>query len=215
MLTKLASLAGFLAFPFLCLHCIGSHSGQIQGLVQSVVSSSLAAAPIDGVNVKADGRDVMLTGHVASEDLKSKAGLLALQAPGVRTVDNQLLVVIDAKAAQVQLDKVLLDQKIDFEVASDVLLPASIPTLEQVVQVLRQAPQLSVKIEGHTDSQGEAKANRVLSERRAQAVVAWLGQHGVSRERMSAAGFGPDKPLATNETAEGRAQNRRVAINAY
>ena len=70
----------------------------------------------------------------------------------------------------------------------------------------------SAQVFGHTDSQGEAEANRALSQRRADAVRAALANAGVSRNRISAQGQGETVPLADNATASGRAKNRRVEI---
>jgi OOP family OmpA-OmpF porin len=214
MFAKIGSLVAAIAFPLLCLNCISTDSLQIATLLRGTVASSLKAANIGGVDVKADGRDIILNGTVPSEDIKTKAGALAMALPGVRTVDNELVVGGDVKVIQSQLDKILLDKKIEFESGKDVILPASTPVLQQVLDVLTKYPQLSVTINGHTDNSGDAGANRTLSQARAQAVVGWLSQHGVAANRMKAAGFGPDKPIATNATPEGRAQNRRVEIIA-
>jgi len=166
------------------------------------------------VNVKTDGRDITLTGVVVSEDVKSKAGVLAMTLPGVRTVDNQLTIGSGAAAVQADLDKILLARKIEFESGKSVILPVSTPVLTEVAAVLTKAPQLTVTINGHTDNAGDPAANRSLSQARALAVVTWLGEHGVAAGRMKANGFGPDKPVTSNATPEGRAQNRRVEILA-
>jgi len=67
-------------------------------------------------------------------------------------------------------------------------------------------------VEGHTDNQGNAAANQALSERRAQAVVAWLSAHGIAASRLSAKGLGQTNPVADNTTEDGRAKNRRVEL---
>lgn len=92
MLAKIGSLLAAIAFPLLCLNCISTDSLQIATLLRGSVSSGLKAANINGVDVKADGRDIILKGTVPSEDIKTKAGALALALPGVRTVDNELVV---------------------------------------------------------------------------------------------------------------------------
>jgi outer membrane protein OmpA-like peptidoglycan-associated protein len=212
MLAKLGALLSVLGFPLLCLNCIGTDSKMIATMLQNIVSTNIMASPISGVDVKADGRDIILTGKVPSEEQKTKAGQLALLTPGVRTVDNELVVVGDAKAINVQISKILLDKKIEFQTNKDVLLPASIPVLKEVLTVLNQAPGLSIRVEGHTDNSGSASDNRVLSQKRAQAVVSWFSQNGIAASRMQAAGFGPDKPIAPNTTADGKAKNRRVEI---
>ncbi len=215
MLAKLGSLIAAIAFPLLCLHCITTDSTEIAATLRGAVNAGLQSAKISGVEVKADGRDITLIGRVPAEDIKIKAGEVALQLPGVRTVENQLVVVGDVKAIQTQLDKILLDKKIEFESGKSLILASSTPVLQEVLSVLTKAPQLSVDIQGHTDNDGDATSNRALSQQRAQAVVEWLIQHGIVRDRMKAAGFGPDKPIASNATLDGRAKNRRVEIIAH
>ena len=101
---------------------------------------------------------------------------------------------------------------VTFETASATLRPESAPTLDAVAASLAGHPDVRVRIEGHTDSTGPAETNRQLSEARARAVLAYLAAKGVAPERMEAAGFGPDQPVADNATPEGRQQNRRVAL---
>ena len=215
MLAKLGSLITALAFPLLCLHCISTDALQIATTLKSTLTAALTSAGIGGVDVKADGRDITLAGKVPTEEVKSKAGETAMLFPGVRTVDNQLVVIGDIKAVQAQLDKILLNKKIEFQVGKNIILPASTPILEEVLSVLTKYPQLSTDIHGHTDNDGDANFNRLLSQARAQAVVDWMTLHSVTRDRMKAAGFGPDKPIAPNTTLEGRAKNRRVEIVAH
>ncbi|HEY8714481.1 MAG TPA: OmpA family protein [Candidatus Acidoferrum sp.] len=80
------------------------------------------------------------------------------------------------------------------------------------MKLVQQDADLKLKVEGHTDNQGNAAANQALSERRAQAVVAWLTAHGVQASRLSAEGLGQTKPVADNGSEEGRAKNRRVEL---
>jgi outer membrane protein OmpA-like peptidoglycan-associated protein len=84
--------------------------------------------------------------------------------------------------------------------------------LDQVATTLGEFNQTVIEVAGHTDSTGARTYNMTLSERRAGSVVSYLSGRGVARERMIAVGAGPDHPVDTNETAEGRAQNRRVEI---
>ena len=99
-----------------------------------------------------------------------------------------------------------------FDFDSDVLRPESTPVLEEIRATLAEHVELEVVIEGHTDSQGEDAYNLSLSERRAQAVVAYLVTNGIAESRLSAAGKGETEPVADNDSPEGRAQNRRVVI---
>ena len=84
--------------------------------------------------------------------------------------------------------------------------------LDQVATTLGEFNQTVIEVAGHTDSTGARAYNMTLSERRAGSVVSYLSGRGVARERMIAVGAGPDHPVDTNETADGRAQNRRVEI---
>lgn len=92
------------------------------------------------------------------------------------------------------------------------LLPIALQRLDQVAATLRDYPDQDMVIEGHTDSRGSASSNADLSLRRAQAVLAYLVTRGVPTARIRAQGIGPDRPVANNGSAEGRANNRRVEI---
>ena len=86
--------------------------------------------------------------------------------------------------------------------------------LDHAVRVMRDNPDLRVTVEGHTDSVGSAPYNQKLSERRAEAVKRYLVREGVASNRISIVGFGKSRPLASNDTEEGRAQNRRAEVVA-
>jgi len=85
-------------------------------------------------------------------------------------------------------------------------------TLDQVSQTLAAYNQTNIDVLGHTDSTGSDAYNQSLSERRAQAVAAYLTGHGVERVRIATHGYGETQPIGSNETEEGRSQNRRVEI---
>lgn len=88
----------------------------------------------------------------------------------------------------------------------------SLPELDRIVEAMNSTPHLSAIIEGHTDSTGNAEHNQRLSERRAAAIADYLASHGINRNRLRPQGFGASRPVASNATAEGRAQNRRVVL---
>lgn len=97
----------------------------------------------------------------------------------------------------------------DFREAS--LKPASLPVLDEVAEYLKANPGLKMEIQGHTDSIGTSGFNKDLSKKRAEAVKAYLVKEGdIGEERLSAIGFGFNRPIATNKTEAGRAKNRRV-----
>ena len=86
--------------------------------------------------------------------------------------------------------------------------------LDLIAGIMKEYPDANFNIEGHTDSQGAAKANQRLSQRRAKAVLDYLtSKGGVPAARLSSVGLGEDYPIASNKTRAGRAQNRRVEIN--
>ena len=101
---------------------------------------------------------------------------------------------------------------IHFDTGKATILADSENILGEIVKLLQQNEDLKLLVEGHTDNQGIAAANQALSEKRAQAVVAWLTAHGVPASRLSAKGFGQTKPLTDNGTEDGRAKNRRVEL---
>lgn len=109
--------------------------------------------------------------------------------------------------------RLLLQSPIIFARGTDTVLEESFPLLRAVADALRASPWLQkVRIEGHTDSQGPIQVNNSLSMRRAQSVMRWLQEDGIEPARMEAAGYGPSRPVAGNDTEQGRAANRRVDI---
>jgi OOP family OmpA-OmpF porin len=112
-------------------------------------------------------------------------------------------------------DLLVIQEPVNFALNSDRIVGgASFRVLDAVVALLTAHAEIgSVEIQGHTDNRGNAAANRALSNRRALAVKAYLVDHGIRGERLSALGLGPDRPLTTNDTAEGRARNRRVEFH--
>jgi OOP family OmpA-OmpF porin len=101
--------------------------------------------------------------------------------------------------------------KVQFEVGKDTLLPVSFPLLDQVAQVMRENGQIElIEIQGHTDATGGAAVNRKLSQSRAESVRKYLVEKGIAAKRLQSKGYGPDVPIADNNTPEGRDANRRV-----
>jgi OOP family OmpA-OmpF porin len=100
-----------------------------------------------------------------------------------------------------------------FDTNSATIKPESYPDLDRVVTFMKEtSPSATGVVEGHTDSQGADAANMSLSQRRADAVLKYLVDHGVASGRLTAKGYGETQPVADNGTADGRAQNRRVVL---
>jgi len=98
---------------------------------------------------------------------------------------------------------------------SDVIPPASYPEIDKLGTLLSwpQYTDYRIQLEGHTDSQGSARKNQALSEKRVQNIKSYLVQHfHLTPDRILAIGYGPAKPIASNDTSEGRSQNRRVEV---
>lgn len=106
-------------------------------------------------------------------------------------------------------------QSVQFETDSTRLLPASLPVLDQVANILKENPAYHLRIKGHTDDVGEAQKNQLLSENRAKACYEYLVSAGIAAERISFAGFGETMPIADNKKTSGRSKNRRVEFELY
>lgn len=101
---------------------------------------------------------------------------------------------------------------INFDSGKSTIKKDSETQVAKIADALKQAKELKLEVAGHTDNQGEAKANQKLSQERAKAVVAALIAKGVAAARLTSAGYGQDKPVADNRNDEGRAKNRRVEL---
>ena len=116
-----------------------------------------------------------------------------------------------AIAVTVTDTRILISERIYFEFDTDTIRSVSTPLLDQVATVIQQLqPSLRVRVDGYTDDQGNAQYNVDLSFRRSRAVVEYLVGRGVPRERLEYRGYGPQHPVAPNDSAAGRALNRRV-----
>ena len=101
---------------------------------------------------------------------------------------------------------------IHFDTGKATILTDSDNILGEIVKMLQQNGGVKLSVEGHTDNVGSAAANQALSEKRAQAVVAWLTAHGIDGSRLKAKGWGQTKPVTDNGSEDGRAKNRRVEL---
>jgi outer membrane protein OmpA-like peptidoglycan-associated protein len=115
------------------------------------------------------------------------------------------------KRVEVTADQIVITEKIQFDTNKSTIKPESHGLLDEIVGVFKDNPQLrKVSIEGHTDSDGADPYNMKLSDGRAKAVLQYLVEHGIDAGRLTAKGFGESKPIASNDTPEGKEKNRRV-----
>ena len=115
-------------------------------------------------------------------------------------------------SAQVTAEGTWIYKGIQFESAKWDLKSSSYPVLDEIAAGLNAQPDLRVEIQGHTDSRGNRAYNQDLSQKRAESVRQYLIDKGIAADRLTARGYGPDKPIASNATSAGRAQNRRVEL---
>ena len=101
---------------------------------------------------------------------------------------------------------------VNFDFDKSNIRPDARPILDEAVATLKNEPDIRISVEGHTDAIGTDAYNQKLSERRARSVADYLQRGGIARSRMTTAGFGESKPIASNATDDGRAQNRRVEL---
>ncbi len=115
---------------------------------------------------------------------------------------------------EVTATEIKILERIEFDTAKATIRPESDPVLNAVLTVLRDHPEiLKVSIEGHTDNRGGKVYNKKLSQARAEAVMKWLTDHGIAAGRLTAQGYGQDRPIDTNNTDAGRQKNRRVEFH--
>jgi len=119
-------------------------------------------------------------------------------------------VVKDIAMKRLEVGTTIVLRNIFFDTGKATLRPESRAELERLQKLLTETPALKLEMAGHTDNVGEAGLNQNLSQRRAQAVVAYLAQHGIGGARLTAAGYGETRPVAPNATKAGRQLNRRT-----
>lgn len=129
---------------------------------------------------------------------------------GTQTEEEALM--LDIKLIPIEVGKKIKLENIFFAYDSYELEERSLPELETVKEFMEENQGVKISIEGHTDSQGNAAYNKELSNNRAKAVYDRLLEMGVAAERMTYKGFGATEPVATNDTEEGRAMNRRTEL---
>lgn len=116
--------------------------------------------------------------------------------------------------AKVVGKKIEILERVEFDTNKATIRPESDGVLTAVLDILKGHPEIKkVSVEGHTDNRGARFYNIGLSKRRAASVVKWLTSRGIDKGRLTSNGFGPDKPIDTNDTEDGRQNNRRVEFN--
>ena len=176
------------------------------GYVQKLITPELKT--VSKGQLKIDGSTVSIKGEVASEAQRQKiAANVAASLNPTYTVNNTLRV---SAADQGVLDSALANRIVEFESGKATLTPKGRAILDEMVAALLKLKDRKVDIIGHTDNQGLRASNQGLSQARAEAVKAYLSAHGINSDLLSASGQGQDRPIASNDSADGRARNRRI-----
>ncbi|MGY4828179.1 OmpA family protein [Sphaerotilaceae bacterium SBD11-9] len=176
------------------------------GYVQKIVSSQLKQ--VSRGQLAINGNNIELKGEVANEAQRQQvAADMATALNPTYAVRNALRVAVQEQAA---LDATLGNRIIEFEAGSSVLRPTGQAILDEMAATLQKMGGKHVEVIGHTDAIGSREANIVLSLARADAVRSYLAGKGVPPSLISTSGSGPDRPVAGNDTPEGRARNRRI-----
>lgn len=158
--------------------------------------------------LKIDGTNVTLRGEVANEAQRQQiASDIATSLNPSYTVNNGLRV---SAAEQNLLDDTLAKRIIEFDSGKATLTPSGQAILDEMAAALQKVKGKRVEVIGHTDNVGLRDSNLALSQARAEAVRTYLSGKGVSQDMVMVSGQGPDRPVAENSTAEGRARNRRI-----
>ncbi len=134
------------------------------------------------------------------------------KSDNVKVPENMTMKVINkyVELPLMDVDKCVALRNVFFNFGSAVPTAASTGELNFLYQMMLASPDMKVEISGHTDNRGSAEGNQLISERRAKAIVDYLIKRGIEPERLTFIGYGFDKPVASNNTAEGRSLNRRT-----
>jgi OOP family OmpA-OmpF porin len=158
--------------------------------------------------LKIDGSTVSLKGEVASEAQRQKIGTGVIGSlNSTYTVSNSLRV---SAADQGVLDTTLANRTVEFESGKATLTDSGRAILDEMAGAMLKLKDRKVDLIGHTDNVGLRASNQGLSQARAEAVKSYLSSRGIKSELMTASGQGPDRPIAGNDSADGRARNRRI-----
>ena len=175
---------------------IGAAAGALGGLFVGGSSRAQRNAVLIGAGIGALGGG-MIGNYMDQQENELRA---QLQGTGVSVTRNGDTIILN------------MPSNITFDTDQDQVKSQFYPTLNSVGIVLRKFNKTLVDVMGHTDSTGSASHNQDLSQRRASSVASYLGSQGIDPRRFAVQGFGASQPVATNASAEGRAQNRRVEI---
>ena len=186
-------------------------------------ANRLAASKGNRSDIEYEAKNAVLSAQIANEKIltaeaneesakgaeQRQAVLLQAREQRVNSLETELA---DLKVQKTERGLVLTLGDVLFDTNQSTLKAGAYETLDRLAMALREKAGRQVAIEGHTDNVGSDENNRALSERRAQSVQSALTQRGVARTQITTLGKGENFPVASNESADGRQQNRRVEL---
>jgi OmpA-OmpF porin, OOP family len=212
----LAAAAGRKFFSEKVVDNLKASVGAAPGFVNAVTRALGALSRLSTGSLEVSDREVRLSGDALYDAAASqiRSGL-AKDLPQGWTVKADISVKpaaapVDATVCQQLFSELLGKGKIRFDAGRASIDPDSAGLLDRLIEVALRCPAANVEIGGHTDADGEDGFNQALSEKRAEAVADYLAKAGLPSDRFTAVGYGSTQPLSTNDTDEGKAQNRRI-----
>ena len=182
--------------------------------LEALRAQELARSDVEAARLAAEQarRDAAAAMNAAERERLAAAAAREDALLARQQLEHMQTMITDLEAEQTERGLVVTIDDVLFEVDRAELKPGARRQLSQLAQALREYPDTAVAIEGHTDSTGSDRYNQDLSERRAAAVRSYLASEGVSQQRLDTLGLGEHQPVASNDTAAGRQQNRRVEV---
>ncbi len=190
--------------------------GAPAGFANAATAALGALSRLSTGSLTISDREVKLSGDafydVAAEEIRSGLGSELPQGWRANTEVSTRppASAVDATVCQQLFSELLAIGKIRFMSGQANIDNDSRGLMDRLVEIALRCPSSSLEIGGHTDTDGDEEANMKLSERRAQAVLEYMLRAGLPGDRLHAVGYGQTAPVASNDTAEGKAQNRRI-----
>jgi OOP family OmpA-OmpF porin len=212
----IATAAGRKFFSQKIVDNLKASIGAPSGFVSAVVPALGALSRLSTGTLVVTDREVKISGDALYEAAMAQIrASLAKDFPQGWQLKAELSVKpaaapVDPTVCQQLLSELLEKGQIRFEPGRAAIDPDSAGLLDRLVETTLRCPTAKIEIAGHTDAAGEDAFNQALSEKRAQAVADYLVKAGLSADRLVAVGYGSSQPVATNDTDEGKAQNRRI-----
>ena len=216
-------LLGAVALFFLLRSCRTDGTNTLTGAADSVSTNMNDAATSVGAATDSMGQELgaaMDTMGNTVRDATSTLGVFIKRklSSGIELnipengIENQLVTFIDDANKPVDKTTWFNFRRLLFDTGKASLKPDSKEEVKNIAEILKAYPAVEIKVGGYTDNTGSADLNKKLSQQRAETVMNELVQMGISKSRLAAEGYGPEFPVATNETEAGRAENRRIAV---